>query len=396
MTEKLKIQKFGPIQKADIEVRDLTVFVGPQATGKSMAAQLLYFLSGVEDTLLGPPGISAMIREHDTQWDIGAITNSALYWWLGEKLTNYVDKGTKLAWGFEHSDDFCISWDDQLHLEVGAAFASRIKSYLLGIEDDHPPFPYKTQIYIPAGRSLYSYLPPALALLTVRDEQFPGYIRKFYSVLEQAIRDVAKAGKSGLQADPLIKSMQARIRSTMKGDLRYEAHGNVLLKIKGKAFSPQAFASGQMEIWPFFATLQSQVLANKIEKTRFYIEEPEAHLHPGAQLKVLEIIASAVQRGAKVLITTHSPYVLYAINNFLTAAEVIATHQALPAGMDEDTALPHTRVAAYRFTHGGSVRDIFDRKVGLIDSTELNNLAEDLGTSFSEMQAKLLAKGALK
>jgi len=390
MTERLSIRKFGPIQEADIEVRDLTIFVGPQATGKSMAAQLLYFMSGVEDMLLGPPGISNMIRDHDSQWDIVAIANTALYWWLGEKISNYVESESELVWSVNSSGDNRMNWSNKFQADVNSVFASRVRGYLLGV-NDQKPIPYQTQIYIPAGRSLYSFMPPAQALLTVREQQFPGYIRKFYSILEQAIRDVAKAKKSELQADPLIKTAHTRIKNVMKGELRYETHGNVLLKIKGKMFSPQSFAAGQMEIWPFFATLQSQVLASKIHKTRFYIEEPEAHLHPGAQLKVMEIIASAVQRGAKVVITTHSPYILYAINNFITAAEVVSSGHSLPSGVFEDTALAHEQVAAYRFTSRGKARNIFDRKAGLIDSTELNSLAEDLGTSFSEMQAKLLA-----
>ena len=395
MTERLSIRKFGPIQEADIEVRDLTVFVGPQATGKSMAAQLLYFMSGVEDTLLGPPGISTMIRDHDSDWDIQAITNTALYWWLGEKLSNYAETGTQLVWSSNASGDNRMNWSDPVRGEVNSVFSARVKGYLLGT-DDLKPSPHQAQIYIPAGRSLYSFMPPAQALLTVREQQFPGYIRKFYSILEQAIRDVARARKSDLQADPLIKTAHARIKNVMKGDLRYEAHGDVLLKIQDKTFSPQSFAAGQMEIWPFFATLQSQVLAGEIDKTRFYIEEPEAHLHPGAQLKVLEIIASAVQRGAQVVITTHSPYILYAINNFITAAEVLNNGKLLPSGVAEDTALPHERVSAYRFTARGVARNIFDRKAGLIDSTELNSLADDLGTSFSAMQALLLAAAAAK
>ena len=48
MSEKLIIRNFSPIKEAHIELRDLTVFVGPQATGKSLAAQSLYFLRRYE------------------------------------------------------------------------------------------------------------------------------------------------------------------------------------------------------------------------------------------------------------------------------------------------------------------------------------------------------------
>lgn len=39
--ERLSIRHFGPVQQAEIAPRNLTVFVGPQASGKSLVAQLL-------------------------------------------------------------------------------------------------------------------------------------------------------------------------------------------------------------------------------------------------------------------------------------------------------------------------------------------------------------------
>ena len=48
MEEHLIIRDFGPIREAKIAVRDLTILVGPQATGKSLAAQALYFLREVD------------------------------------------------------------------------------------------------------------------------------------------------------------------------------------------------------------------------------------------------------------------------------------------------------------------------------------------------------------
>ena len=79
MKEHLTIRNFGPINKADIEPRDLTIFVGPQATGKSLAAQSLYFLRGIEGLItvepLPPTPVEAVM--------------SALDYWLGNAHTVY-------------------------------------------------------------------------------------------------------------------------------------------------------------------------------------------------------------------------------------------------------------------------------------------------------------------
>ena len=43
---KLSVTNFGPITKADIDLRPMTVFVGPSNTGKSYMAMLVYALHG--------------------------------------------------------------------------------------------------------------------------------------------------------------------------------------------------------------------------------------------------------------------------------------------------------------------------------------------------------------
>lgn len=44
-TQHLHVRDFGPIQSCDIEVQRLTVLTGPQASGKSTLAKLIYFFN---------------------------------------------------------------------------------------------------------------------------------------------------------------------------------------------------------------------------------------------------------------------------------------------------------------------------------------------------------------
>ena len=44
MIERIRAKNIGPVKEADITFGDLTVFVGPQATGKSIVLQLLKLL----------------------------------------------------------------------------------------------------------------------------------------------------------------------------------------------------------------------------------------------------------------------------------------------------------------------------------------------------------------
>jgi predicted ATP-dependent endonuclease of OLD family len=85
--QNLKLKHIGPIQEVDIQFGDLTVLVGPQATGKSIFLQFLRLLL---DT--GP--IFRTLRKHGLDWD-GRV---------GRFLELYLGEGTKEIWQSQSSE----------------------------------------------------------------------------------------------------------------------------------------------------------------------------------------------------------------------------------------------------------------------------------------------------
>ncbi|MDE6076401.1 MAG: ATP-binding protein, partial [Muribaculaceae bacterium] len=60
--------------------------------------------------------------------------------------------------------------------------------------------------------------------------------------------------------------------------------------------------------------------------TNLVIEEPEQNLFPKTQVSLIYYIFSKLQhqtRGDSIVVTTHSPYILYALNNCMLAALAI-------------------------------------------------------------------------
>ena len=79
-------------------------------------------------------------------------------------------------------------------------------------------------------------------------------------------------------------------------------------------------SSGQQEAVWIFNILLYQLINNK--RTFIILEEPEAHLYPDAQKQIMELLSLFMNSDNSLLITTHSPYILGAINNLLYASQV--------------------------------------------------------------------------
>jgi len=391
MEERLIIHNFGPIQEADVRVRDLTIFVGPQATGKSLAAQALYFLANIGDLL--SPNAKKPLED----------ALSALEWWFGNAPSVYAGPGTLLCWdpigvgpvqGRMHE----IRWDYE-GPSISEALEQRVQE---AWQTETWRASSEMRVYIPAGRALYSFLPPYSLFARSLDQlQWPGYIRKFYETLGRAVRQLWEKQEVALSEISPEKApfLQQRIDSIIKGQIRYGPDA-ILLETNQKRLRPATIAAGQMEIWPFWAIVEAGLKSSSTFPpsspitfsppfTQVYFEEPESHLHPGAQRSVMEIVAALVQQGVRFLLTTHSPYILYAVNNFLMANKVQAAGRPLPQGVPPEVTLRPEQVAAYRFSSDGKVYDIMDAEVGLIDEDELDQAADELGAIFTHLQERL-------
>jgi len=99
------------------------------------------------------------------------------------------------------------------------------------------------------------------------------------------------------------------------------------------------------------------------------IEEPEAHLHPAMQVELTRQIAALVQAGIRVIITTHSEWVLEELGNIVRRSQLsTAQRQDTPQG---EFALRPEQVGAWLFKQkqrprGSVVAEIkFDEETGL-------------------------------
>ena len=117
------------------------------------------------------------------------------------------------------------------------------------------------------------------------------------------------------------------------------------------------------------------------------IEEPEAHLHPAAQTKIALTLARLVRVGVRVVITTHSDWLLEEIGNLVREGEVMK----LGKNRTEPTTwLTKEEVGAWWFRTDKPVQEIpFDSIEG-IEPKDYYDVAEELHNDAVEFQQHLL------
>ena len=94
--EKLKIKNFGGIDNAEIMIREITILIGPQASGKSIIAKLLYFFKKVI------PGVYTQVIDGKGKREIDKELKERFHRYFPKNSWNkgdfYINYSTNKSW----------------------------------------------------------------------------------------------------------------------------------------------------------------------------------------------------------------------------------------------------------------------------------------------------------
>ena len=118
------------------------------------------------------------------------------------------------------------------------------------------------------------------------------------------------------------------------------------------------------------------------------IEEPEMNLFPSSQKSLLEFIIERVKRCAdKVVITTHSPYILTSLDN-LVQAENVSREPDMETSVEQlvpkELWTNFDDVSCYFFDNG-EAQNTLDPELRSLGPSKIDNVSDDLGKTFEAL-----------
>lgn len=135
--------------------------------------------------------------------------------------------------------------------------------------------------------------------------------------------------------DYQYKDLYRQIEQIIDGQMYYDKEQDDIFyqknhkKLKDKLFQMKDTANGIK----MFGYLQILCLNKSIEKnTLLILDEPEVHLHPKWQLKYAEILTQLVKTGVKILVNSHSPYMIEALELFSQQNGILSNFYVAKSG----------------------------------------------------------------
>ena len=125
--------------------------------------------------------------------------------------------------------------------------------------------------------------------------------------------------------DPTTSALAQRLEeAVLEGEVRVEfpdtGYAQLWYRPKGwdKDLPLMRASSMVVELAPIVLYLRHVVRPGDL----LIIDEPESHLHPGIQVEVIRQLAEVVRSGVRVILTTHSEWVLEELSNLVLASQL--------------------------------------------------------------------------
>lgn len=418
MNNKILIRNFGPIKDAEIHLNNnFQILIGSQASGKSTLCKIVYFCQKIRDYTLD----FLMNSEQFTKNHKNEYFNNYLKYmtkqFIGCFGTTKHMKRFRITYLFDEKKiEICLnndgyvrfSFNDILKMEIYSLieeasdmFLNRLNNEVASIMDNITAIGvmkrhltevlfsiFKNEaeiIYIPAGRSLLATMSEQLHDISVSEmdltmQEFVKLIRatksQFGTKIPEMVQNYTKTVKGQINNSAVTHAYEL-IKKILKADYVNDSDGEKIYFDEHHWVRLMYGSSGQQEaLWILMLTL---IIILENRRAFVVIEEPEAHLFPIAQKDMISLIALMVNAtDSRVIITTHSPYILTSSNILLYSEKVENNYRG-----EEKPVIPRSirlsyhKFAAYKVENAAdSLTSLMDENSHMISTNYIDKVSE--------------------
>ncbi len=368
MNEILTIKRFGPIDNITLELRVVNILIGDNGTGKSTVAKLLSSVKQVLDFSSIQFGegytteeqkIKCFDDKFKDQLQIHGIVNYL-------KPESYIECRDSLGY---------LRYENQNISVIPSSKQQKNKhTHLIG--------------YIPAYREATLLLKDALNAIGALGTPLPKLFYYFGNNFT-----IAKKAKNLYNYSDIL-------------DVKYKYinENDIVIMKNGEEINIEVASSAINSGIPLLIVFDNAVESMYTTDSRRYvdsncpyiiIEEPELNCFPTTQKKIMEHFISKIKDEkssikvdyyCRLVITTHSPYVLTSINNLMYAYKVgQINNDETDKIIEKEYWLNPNDVSVYMMLTNGECEDIFDREEGLIKAEKIDGVTNILNEQFSSL-----------
>jgi predicted ATPase len=340
------IEQLGPIKDSTITLKPFMVLSGDSGLGKSYTAFLIHYIyvllcSNRLDKFLEKEGFdSRNINTKNNQGELGDINTTTLTEWINTDAVEYIGylignsqfagkvkfniSFSKDSLSFKYKEELSgINGQENRYISI---FLEELRyrtpiNGIASLEKDNP-FTLLLCAYIKKellgnyykafNRTLM--LPPSRGAFTGLTLNSRDELRSSIGMYKEYLRDMdmieeASENKTENSFPEIIEMMQSINNGTIKRD----SSNKLMYETKDVQIPVTAAASSIKELAPLALFIEKYSLHD----SSILFEEPEAHIHPGRQVQLADLMVAMVNQKAHFQITTHSDYVLRRINDLI-------------------------------------------------------------------------------
>lgn len=385
---RLIIKNIGPLKSVNVDLKKVNVFIGKQSSGKSTLAKIVSFCTWLDKSNQTTEKVIS-----DGAWKLLQTYSRLTKAYFSEKSCIFYE-GDNVAYSYNWPTNEPLPFSNGNKFQDHECLHQEEMFFRIVGRNSNPKV-----VYIPAERNFVSAV-HNLRNYAEENDNLQDFVNTWYqvkrkfsktqalNVLDLGVKfyysekdysdNVVIDGEKHLSLDAASSGLQSVIPLLSMFD--WFSSG---IYQEERPFSPAEYEEIMSTIEGLSTRQTDEKMKKMVERltgfvsgkiyshTQFIVEEPEQNLFPMTQRALLNYMVAAINHGKnhRLLITTHSPYVLNQLNLLFKAYDT--KHQV------EEASLNYDDTGVYAIENG-ELKDLKLKNAHLVDPDYLSQFITDI------------------